>query len=66
MVCIIYFNCGCLQLLDFVSVLPSEQLARTAYRCHAYARALRHIEEHVRARPDSLPQQLTFIQVCSG
>ena len=50
-------------MMDFLSVLPSEHLARTAYHCQAYTRALRHIEEHVSSRPDTLPHYLTFLQV---
>ncbi|KAF2357789.1 Phosphatidylinositol 3-/4-kinase catalytic domain [Trinorchestia longiramus] len=50
------------QVLDFLAVLPSDQLARSAFRCQAYTRALRHIEEHIRARPDALNSHLTFMQ----
>lgn len=58
-VCILFI----VQMMDFLAVLPSEQLARTAFKCQAYTRALRHIEDHIRSRPDSLSLHLTFMQV---
>jgi len=51
------------QMLDFLAVLPSLQLARTAFKCHAYTRALMHIEEHIKqGGADALATNLSFMQ----
>ena len=52
-----------LQLVcDFLSVLSPLVLARAAFACQAYTRALCHTEEALRQKPGDLPNYLTFLQ----
>ena len=50
------------QMQDFLAVLPPQQLGKTAFKCHAFTRALWHIEEHVKNKPSALTQNLSFMQ----
>ncbi|XP_032793021.2 serine/threonine-protein kinase ATR [Daphnia magna] len=47
---------------ELVDRIPNDLLARAAYQCQAYARAILHLEAHLKANPIQLRDQLGFLQ----
>ena len=47
---------------ELVDNIPNDLLARAAYQCQAYPRAILHLEAHLKANPIQLRDQLGFLQ----
>ena len=47
---------------DLVDSIPNDLLARASYQCQAYARAVLHLEAHLKDNPKQLEDQLGFLQ----
>lgn len=50
--------------MNFLEKIPSDILAQTSYKTHAYSRALLHIEAYIRDHPQQMKEHLRFLQVC--
>ena len=51
---------------EFVQKIKQHNLAIASYECRAFARALMHLEAHLRNKPGDLPTFLTQLQQVYG
>lgn len=51
------------KVMNFLEKIPSDILAQTSYKTHAYSRALLHIEAYIRDHPHQMKEHLRFLQV---
>ena len=51
---------------EFVQKIKQHNLALASYECRAFARALMHLEAHLRNNPGDLPTFLTQLQQVYG